>query len=452
MSLIVARKFKGHIFVVSDTKLTYPDKEKNTPEHGLIKSINVTPNISISFAGDISYAEEALKQIQLSTDINHISEIILNTHCDSNQKTDFIIAVVGNDEPSIFVFRKGEKTKTETAWIGSSDGFDCFQKYFHDPESVPTTQGEITTLQITKMPDVEDKEVREFYSALFSAMRGVIEDSSVKEVGGFVVPVLNENGNFIYGSYAHCFRQPIDAEQEIPKNGQWATVQWGSAADGAFAVNFAGGKEKVVAIHFYQGNLGVIYSRENFGHMKPKMYPSWDEIDFVSMLKKYHDMGLAFTIQHNCGDYGAKGIKEYKNGNLKKSLSYFDTAVTVSSRQWGPEKNKESKFTSLSEYIEQHGSVDIPMEDVDNLKKILFHRGNVLDVLGNNEEALMNFRESLTLDATFFPAMLNKGLSFAKLGRFGEAITAFSECMNTHPEEPQPKEMFHRAIQTIFNT
>lgn len=450
MSLIVARKFKGHIFVVSDTKLTYPDKEKNTPEHGLIKTTNVSPNTSISFAGDIYYAEEALKQIQHSTDINHISEILLKTHCESSHETDFILSFVENGEPNLLTFKEGASTETETAWIGSSDGFDCFQKYFHDPDSIPDTKGEITYFKITKLPDVEDKEVQEMYSSLFSSMLGVIEDTSVNEVGGFIVPVMYENSQFVYGHYAHFFRQPIDADQEIPKDGSPATVQWGNAEDGAFAVNFGGGKETVIAIHFYQGNLGAIYSRENFGLMRPKMYAGWDEIDFVSMLKKDHDMTLTVTIRHNCGDYGVKGSEEYKSGNLQKSLSYFDTAVSVSSKQWGPVKNKENKYTSLSEYIDQHGSVNIPMEEVDNLKKIFLHRGNIHDVQGNNEDALLNFRESLTLDSTFFPAMLNKGVSFAKLGLFGEAISALTECMEAHPTKDQPRELFHKVMQTIF--
>jgi len=65
MSLIVAKKEGGNIYIVSDTKLTNPENlnrvEMVAPEEfSAIKIIIINPHISIAFAGEISYAKDAI--------------------------------------------------------------------------------------------------------------------------------------------------------------------------------------------------------------------------------------------------------------------------------------------------------------------------------------------------------------------------------------------------------
>ncbi len=62
MSLIVCRKEKDVLFIVGDTKLTYPkeqypEKQTGHPADGVIKSIIINPKLCISFAGDTDLVE-----------------------------------------------------------------------------------------------------------------------------------------------------------------------------------------------------------------------------------------------------------------------------------------------------------------------------------------------------------------------------------------------------------
>ena len=58
MSLIVARRFENELCITCDTKLYYPSHEtkglKSHPKEGTIKTVIISDNICMSFAGGVA--------------------------------------------------------------------------------------------------------------------------------------------------------------------------------------------------------------------------------------------------------------------------------------------------------------------------------------------------------------------------------------------------------------
>src|SRR5688500_18747112 len=131
MSLIVARKSENQLSIVSDTKLIYPNHEvkglKSNPSEGMIKSIIISPDICVSFAGNFDEAENAFKEIQAGESLDKIMEILKRFHKLSNYKTEFLLCY-GQPEPTIYKFKNNEYGPVTSSWIGDQKAFNRFQE------------------------------------------------------------------------------------------------------------------------------------------------------------------------------------------------------------------------------------------------------------------------------------------------------------------------------------
>lgn len=430
MSLIVARKQNNKLIILGDTKLTYRYEEKNNPRDGTIKTIVLSPNIVVCYAGNVHFAESALKEISDNLDAALIESILLKYHLNSEDETDFILAV-SSTTPTLIEIKNGQSKKTDTSWIGSHEGFNQFQASFLSDANDQAAGFCETTIKIVQMPDSEDETFRSLYSKMFDAMIDVIEGHEVKEVGGFIIPLIFENDEFQYKIYLKLFRKPIDIEKEVP-DGHWATVNFSSVEYGAYIVNFSGGNAYHLAIHFPHGDIGVIYSREDFGLLNPTIYPDMDEIDFAEFLKKTSNISLGFTVKHGVENYAFKAQKEFNEGRFDNALTRITQSINQASKSWGPDPDKDAEFSSLQECLDAKGKIETPSDQVENLEKIFILKGKMLLALKDYDAAILGFREVLTLNKSSFEGLYFKGIAQANTGAFDEAVATFTDCISNH--------------------
>ena len=122
MSLIVAKKQNNQIYIVSDTKLTNPNNLNRIDlvapeEFSAIKIVNINPFVSISFAGEISYAKQAIATCRkLDNNINRILDYLLQTNITSNNATEFIVCI---NLPTFFIYEI--KNIEDTTFWGSKN-------------------------------------------------------------------------------------------------------------------------------------------------------------------------------------------------------------------------------------------------------------------------------------------------------------------------------------------
>lgn len=433
MSLIVARKYKDHFVLVGDTKLTYPSFDKNSPKDGLIKSVIVNPQLVISVAGIVEFGNIALQKVKDGIPKDQLLKVIQKIHETSEYKTEFLICF-GLPDVELISIKQGETESVQVGWIGSHSAFDKFQNYYHNPEEVEELFNDVTTLKVIRLPDEIDEVGRGIYSKMFFSMNGVIEDPTITEVGGFTIPIIYEKGRFEYVSYGYVYRKPIDLDAEFP-DGLGGIINFGGAEDGSFCVNFSGSLESKIAIHFYQGNLGVTYERNDNKLLYPKMYPNTDEIDFSDKILREDRLKLGFHIQHGLGNFAHKGITKLQEGRYQEGIELLNRGIRIASKDWEDPRNPNNEFINLSDFLEERGSAKIKPTEANNLMLSFFNRGLGYKRLDNHEMALLDFRQALTVDGDYIPALLEKGIAQFQLNQKLEAIITMTACIEKQPSD-----------------
>jgi hypothetical protein len=325
LSLIICRREKDSLLVVSDTKLTYPadqfpDKQSGHPSDGVIKTVIVNPNLCVSFAGDIEPAEEAIKQIQPNDDLSRVLKVLRDKS--HGNRTDFIVCTSSPDI-KIFEIKDTICKEIQNSWIGSTNAFNRFQGYFNNqiqdkksgPSSFIKIEPTIGNSNLGKVSGAFDK---------------VIDDSSVPEVDGFKVTVIIENGIFKYWGYIHNYMGLIELKIDPRMLGQKIPIGHGSAGDGSYMVNFfrSNSNHNNVAIHILQGGLGIVYSRIDNGLLRPKIF-QMDEVDFIDFTKGTYDLGPTMTTQDREQKYFYEGKSCVKNNDYVTAITWFDKILKI---------------------------------------------------------------------------------------------------------------------------
>jgi len=428
MSLIVARKHKDSLLIFSDTKLTYKFKDKNSPKDGTINAIILSPKLSLCYAGDVYFAELVLNEIEDNESVEEIQDILLKHHVDSNQATDFILAV-GIETPFFLLVKKGKVSRENNCWIGSQEGFSRFQKNYLSNYQHQDTSG--VSIKAIKLPDTNDLQLRELYSKQFDAMVGVIESHDIQEVGGFIIPLLFENSHFCYQMYVKVFRKALNVEEEMNENGH-SVVGFSNVADGAFTVNFFGGKTSELAIHFFHGDIGVIYKRENWGLLNPKILSEIDEIEFSEYLKRETSVIEGFSMAQDVVNYAVKAEKAFKENDFDLAIKRFEQAIIKSSKTWGPDQSNDAEYKTLNDFIEVKGSAKIPNDQISDLENIFIMLGDSYLGLTNYPQAKTSYEQALLVNKSSLRAKYHLGMVFGKNNEMDEAFRIFSECIDEH--------------------
>ncbi len=390
MSLIRAIIDKDAVIIVGDTKLSFSHKtnkhyRENHPDTGVIKSVILSPKLCVSFAGDMDYVEEAIKRINQLQDFEHIAECLLNINGESiksGHDTEFIIAYF-NGKPKLMEVKNNSINYVQNSWIGSQIAFEKFQKEYLEK----TISGKFAPFfEIRKTPDGFTEEQGKRYTRLFSSMKQVIDDESLEEVGGYIVPVFYTENSFKYGSYVSAYRRPIN-EKELNK-----AISFTGAVEGGYCVNFFSNNIDSIAIHLFQGKLGIHYYKNEIGMYYPNLYYNYDEIDFVDKMEQEYKTTADILLQADYRLYFRKGLKAIEK-DIELAKRHFDKAKNQfwndMSKKYNKDicnnvehfrllDNKERKFISSCIY---------------NIGVYFFYKGNLIDAIANVEIALI-FDES----------------------------------------------------------
>ncbi len=318
MSLVVVRKHENDMFIVSDTKLTYTPLDnrhyRNSPEDGVLKTLLLSSQLAISFAGDVEYARQAITEIGSDQSIDRVIEILKSHHLKSSNDTEFILCGF-NPQPLIHQFKNGENEAATSAWIGDSSAFEVFQKsYLSDPEK------KVAANKITVTVEAENQSV---FEKMSTAMDDVINDSNIKSVGGFKIEVASSHASFRYRTYMAMFISPhtITLQANVP---HFITHQ--SPQKGGYTVNLYGSSPDFqhIGLHIKQGNFVIIYRRISFGLPEPQLFADIDEIDFQDEILPTYGILPAFCTQDRFTKYRETGLKYFSEQKYLDAANWFD--------------------------------------------------------------------------------------------------------------------------------
>lgn len=391
MSLIVAKLIKNKVIVCSDTKLSSNSFDENNPKDGTVKTIILTNNIAICFAGKVYFAEIALKEIGSLNNFDEIKNILLSYHLDSNQETDFI-CILGSSSPELFEIKSGKCTSVLVSWIGSYEGYKVYQETFLESKGTDISRFNGVSLSLLKIPDTDDKIFTQLFKKSFSAIKSVIDDGKIVEVGGFAIMLTYYKGSFQFESYTESFRKPLDIEVE----GE-GPIKFGNVKDGSYSINFAESK-KIVALHINCARLGIVYSRDGFGLCNPKMYTNIDEIDFSEFIRINYSTLLAIGMGQSPVNFFLNASNKYNIGNYNLALERIDTGVKLLSKNWS---KKNLEYSSISLYLKNHSNLKIKNDEMELLSKLFHLRAVCLFELKFFEDSIRSFDESLIMNQDF---------------------------------------------------
>jgi len=305
MTLIVARKLGNQIIINSDTRLTYPKVDQydpdpkriqhHRPSEGVVKTVNLTPDVNLSFAGDVSVAEKVLSHFsgkigdRVEFNINNLIGHLHYLHLESGKETDFILSI-GDSQPShtkVIAIKDGNVSDVYAAWIGSHDAFQIYQKTFIELTDKSKlnerfTQHSSTQIFAAAMP-TNNEELNEVYTRSHFAMRDVVLGEQVADVGGFVISSVFNGHSFKYCGYFECYPIGFGRTHVLPKGG--SMIPLGSNQEGSFAVSVGGMNTYRLPIYFPHGCFGMIYSREQSALMEPTPFYDVTADSFQEILR-----------------------------------------------------------------------------------------------------------------------------------------------------------------------
>jgi hypothetical protein len=179
----------------------------------------------------------------------------------AGSETDFIVATIAesSEQTSLFtkeIFRIANSAvscENETAYIGESEAFNCFQQQFHQgrlPANVPT-------LTISRIGNIEHAGFDQSLSTALNAMQGVIDSPRISSVDGIRTVVISEEGQFKYCQdiVVRGTPIPINSEPNTP-------ISFGGVAEGSDIKQtgiFTAIGLGVFTVYWITGNVGLIY-------------------------------------------------------------------------------------------------------------------------------------------------------------------------------------------------
>ncbi|PCJ69810.1 MAG: hypothetical protein COA62_09900 [Rhodobiaceae bacterium] len=252
MTLVVCKKIGNDLVVHSDSKVidefslgTEREQRQNSPLTGLLKTVILHPNVTVSFAGKSEYATDFLEEF-LKSDLSQwntkkLLNKLFEVHRGSENEVDFIVCTSFNSEPIVHIIKEGGvRSNLENAWIGSQPAFEHYQKIYH-------------TL------DVDD----DFYKSR-TAFQAVIDSTEFEEVGHFhVVTRLDHKSEDNESVYLYDLKVELDTggQKTVIKAGERKAIPWGSAEHGAYGTSYFRSyspQKHGVAIHFPHASFGIL--------------------------------------------------------------------------------------------------------------------------------------------------------------------------------------------------
>ena len=322
MTLIRGTIVDDKIIIVSDTKLSYPPCKnehynENNYVNGTVKSIILSPNICLSFAGDLDVVKSALKKISNLKDINKITEILLEVNTEHynknpNKSADFLLAYVDGGCNLVEIKNACKENKTNS-WLGSHRGFSAYQKYFNEYNNISFG---------SSVGDESFQKYSMIFSRMTESIKKIIDDGNINEVGGIYIAVVYIDGTFKYMPYATVYFSPM----QVVKNGQ--PLKFASVEEGGFSLNLFSSNIDGLAVHMYHGQLGILFHKSNHLFMETKVYYPYDIVEFTDEMKQQYNIDESIGIQSNHELY-YKNANKYLELDINKAIRFLTKAIEL---------------------------------------------------------------------------------------------------------------------------
>lgn len=253
MTLVVARKTDEILQIESDSKINDRNTVRNGPFLGVLKTLIITPNLSISYAGRIRPAEIALEEVfKLSTwNSRQLYQHLLQANIESDNETDFLVCFTHGLKSSITKIADGMISEDQQyAWIGDHEAYQFFNEK-----------------RLRLIADGSDH-----IDAQTQAFRAVIETPELHTVDGYHVSVgtqcVTENDKGVLKDVRilqYLLRTELKLNRDVPQensNSEYMTVKFGAAAEGTHALSSLvsnSPNQPAIAMHYPHGNMGIAY-------------------------------------------------------------------------------------------------------------------------------------------------------------------------------------------------
>lgn len=247
--MVVAQITETGPRIVSDTRVTYADGVRSSYRTGTLKSVVVSRDLAISFAGDVSTGLNAIRQSAKEIAAGATQGRVVQTLqvAASDGAVEFIVAAADPNTPLVRV-RNAALEDLAVAWIGDHDAFEAFQS-----KRELYRQGPFPAFLRSAPVPVQ------VMSELGDAMSNTIRDTRIDSVDDFCVRVACKDGAFNYldESFIYVGRdfQISDGDNLVSKMAQ-------SVAEGGYSVSVVSPAHPGVAalgLSFPRARLGLVY-------------------------------------------------------------------------------------------------------------------------------------------------------------------------------------------------
>ncbi len=275
MTLIIAKIIEGKIQIESDTKISGENVVRNNPIKGRLKSLILSHNLTVCYAGDIELGEDAYNffiqkaktKIEWQDYLNYLQEL------SGTKEVDFILAGY-SPNPFIIKIKDRQIEQSESAWIGDYSAFTEFQSYF--------------------LSDSKNNKQSEWFSNCF----GKVVDSQLNQsVGEFHVTVKTNSADFkFHNKTVPVFQYQLKSSLTL---GRAKTVSFkekgipepipsGNAEDGTYTISYFTNFTQewaALGVYFEIGAFGILFCPGDL--LRSKKYAEENAQDFVN--KVYND-------------------------------------------------------------------------------------------------------------------------------------------------------------------
>ena len=278
MTLIVAKIKEDKIKIVSDSKITDEAAVRNNPLFGNLKTIILSKDTCIGYAGKVYFAEKILNEFY-GGKIKNFKELFNRCgqlHHESNFETDFILATLFDNKPVIYKISEGKMFLDHiNLWIGDIDGFNKYQSEYHNKKNAN----------------------KEDFAKMGIAFSEVIKDEKIPSVSDFRIgidTVFHEELKSLIFIYE--FKAEFSFANQIIKtpSGKQTPIKVGGAEIGGYGICYLRSVnvyEPGIAIHFPQGGFGMLFCPK-LNHNKAIIIKEDDGEDFAKKVWSLYKIAL----------------------------------------------------------------------------------------------------------------------------------------------------------------
>lgn len=185
MTLVIAKKTKNQIIILSDTRIFDP-QDPSSRSNGMLKTTFLSPSVALAFTGDPTLAEQHVRAFAAGFGgaTPYTATVGFFASATFDNANEYALAFAGPKR--LFKLASGRSHEVSQLWLGSKDGFELFQK---GPASDRSDLWEMNVFG----PDIPDNEV---LADRYSRFQNVLESPLIPDVGDFTTVAVSPNGLF----------------------------------------------------------------------------------------------------------------------------------------------------------------------------------------------------------------------------------------------------------------